>query len=80
MTTFFLVLAFAVTKLDYEASRAGVAPLYTSVKSLICCDVASASNDLFTAWTVVGSLGLVLAVLCSVRIVRHTFRKKKGGK
>lgn len=69
-----------LTKLDYEASRAGVAPLYRSVKSLICCDVASASNDLFTAWTVVGSLGLVLSVLCSIRIVRHTFKEKKGAK
>jgi hypothetical protein len=65
-----------LTELDYQASRRSVQPLYEETKALIRCDFSSASDDLFIAWTIVGSVGFVLAVLCSIRIVRHTFGKK----
>ena len=73
-------MLYAVTNLELQASRVGVEPLYKAVKSLICCDVASASNQLFASWTACGSLGLVLALVCSIRIVRRTFKKKKADK
>jgi hypothetical protein len=71
-------LSDTLTALDYQASRKSVQPLYDQTKSLICCDFSSASDDLFLAWTIVGSIGFVLALICSFRIVRHTFGQKKS--
>lgn len=77
LTTLVQPLTTTLTDLESEASRTEVFPIYQAGKSLICCDAASASNDLFIAWTVVGCLGLVLAALCSWRVITHTFKKKK---
>jgi hypothetical protein len=78
ISTAIVPLTDTLNQLDYLASRRSVDPLYKETKSLICCDFSSASDDLFLAWTIVGSIALVLAVICSIRIVRHTFGKNKG--
>jgi hypothetical protein len=70
-------LSQTLAELDYLASRRNVQPVYEEAKSLICCDFASASDDLYLAWTLVGCLGFVLGFFCSIRIVRYTFSKKK---
>lgn len=71
-------LSNTLAALDAQASRANVQPVYYDMKSLVCCDVSGASNDLWISWTVVGCVGLVLGVLTSFRIVRNTFKRKKA--
>lgn len=69
----------AVWNLESQALRSSVDPLYRSLKEYICCDLSTNSSSIFTAWTVVGSLGLVLAVLCSARLVNDmlTMRRQR---
>jgi hypothetical protein len=47
------------------------------LKSFICCDLSTSSEDLFIAWTVAGCLGFALSLLCSARVVKCTFGRSK---
>lgn len=60
--------------IDQLASRETITPLYSSGKSYLCCNLVESSDDLFDAWTATGCLGLVLALLCSVRIISFVVR------
>jgi len=72
ISTVFAALPQTLDELDFLASQRNVLPVYEEAKLLICCDFASASDDLYIAWTIVGSIGFVLASVCSFRIVRNT--------
>lgn len=67
----------AVANLDADISYDVVVPVYQAAKEYLCCGLSSSSNDLFVAWTVVGSLGFALATLCSSRIVHNSATSKR---
>lgn len=54
--------------------------LYDDLKVFICCEVHGASRDIYIALTVIGSLAIVLATLCSARIIQGsiTARRKRS--
>lgn len=66
-----------VEQADFIASRFSVFPLYERGKSYICCTLADASNGLFVAWTTTGCLSLVLATLCTIRIMTFVNKNYK---
>ena len=72
-----LILLRAVANLDNLVAHDSVIPLYESIKGFVCCDISSASNDLFVSWTVVGSLGFALATVASIRIIHSSIKSKK---
>lgn len=66
-----------VEEADFIASRSSVFPLYEMGKTYICCTLADASNGLFVAWTTTGCLSLVLATLCTIRIITFVNKNYK---
>lgn len=62
-------LSYAVGNLTVIANRNNTDKLYHGVKEYICCDLANTAFDMWVAWTVVGTLGFVLAVMASGRII-----------
>lgn len=53
-----------------------VRALYADMKSYLCCTVSNSVQDLLVSWTVCGAMGLALAVLCSIRVIRHTLANR----
>jgi hypothetical protein len=70
----------ALDELDDLSSVKNVHPLYEDAKDYLCCDLAEASDALFIAWTVAGSLGLALALLCSVLVVVDAKAARRRGR
>lgn len=56
-----------------------IQPLYWSIKEYLCCTLHNEFVNVWVAWMVVGILGYVLCILCSIRIIQHTLVRKEGG-
>jgi hypothetical protein len=67
----------AVARLEQQALKSSIDPLYQQVKSYICCRVSNGVYDIWVAWTVAGVLGFLLAMMCSGRIAHHTLSMRK---
>ena len=67
----------AVARLEQQALKSSIDPLYQQVKSYICCRLSNGTYDVWVAWTVAGVLGFLLALMCSVRIAHHTLSMRK---
>lgn len=68
----------AVTRLEGLVSRTSMDELYNATKEYLCCTLHDSAYNLFISWTVAGCLGFVLCLLCSIRVVRHTFSSRRG--
>ncbi len=55
--------------IDAVASRQNVYGIYYATKEYICCTLHNDLSALFDAWVATGCLSLVLAILCSWRLV-----------
>jgi hypothetical protein len=66
-----------VARLEQQALKSSIDPLYQQVKSYICCRVSNGVYDIWVAWTVAGVLGFLLAMMCSGRIAHHTLSMRK---
>lgn len=58
-----------LTDIDAVASRQNVHDIYYATKEYICCTLHSDLTALFDAWVATGCLSLILAILCSWRLV-----------
>jgi hypothetical protein len=70
----------ALNELDDLSSVKNVHPLYEDAKNYLCCDLSEASDALFIAWTVAGSLGLALALICSVLVIIDAKAARRRGR
>ncbi|KAL4442089.1 hypothetical protein ABPG77_011350 [Micractinium sp. CCAP 211/92] len=52
--------------------------IYHGAKEYICCELQGSAHALWVSWTVAGCLGLVLALLCSARLVRAAMTAYKS--
>ena len=55
--------------IDAVASRQNVYGIYYATKEYICCTLHNDLSALFDDWVATGCLSLVLAILCSWRLV-----------
>lgn len=58
-----------LSEVDRLASRNNVYKLYFSTKEYICCTLSYDLSSLFDAWVATGCMSLVLAILCTWRII-----------
>lgn len=58
-------------------SRNTTFPLYYEAKELICCDGANAAKRLFDCWTSIAAIATAFTLLCTWRVMRHTWDTKK---
>ncbi|KAL4436918.1 hypothetical protein ABPG75_004057 [Micractinium tetrahymenae] len=63
--------------LSVIANRNNTDQLYHGVKEYICCDLANTAYDMWVAWTCVGCLGFVLALMASGRIISWAMGLRK---
>ncbi|KAL4430591.1 hypothetical protein ABPG77_005831 [Micractinium sp. CCAP 211/92] len=70
-------LSYAVGNLTAIADRNNTDKLYHGVKEYICCSLANTAHDMWVAWTVVGCLGFVLAVMASGRVIAWAMGLRK---
>jgi hypothetical protein len=54
--------------------------LYADTKAYICCDLKDTAYSMWEAWTIVGCLGLVLAIMASGRLIWAAMQRRKAYK
>lgn len=67
----------SMKEIDRIGSRSNVYELYSAFKAYICCALSSDLSGLFDAWVATGCLSLVLASLCTWRLVWFVRQKYK---
>lgn len=70
----------AVSELVELSNRTLVIQIYRDAKVYVCCTLKENVNDLWVAWTVTGSLGIVLVLLASARIMQAAVALRKKHK
>ena len=61
-----------MTWLVGNLSRENLQPMYTGVKSTLCCSVNNDVWNLWVAWTIAACLCFAFGLLCSARVISHT--------
>ena len=72
----FCAFHHAVDDLEQQVDKS-IDGLYSDIKSYLCCTVSNSVQDLLISWTVCGAVGLAFAVLCSIRVIRHTLANRR---
>ncbi|KAI8103383.1 hypothetical protein M9435_004722 [Picochlorum sp. BPE23] len=67
----------SIKEIDRIGSRTNIYDLYSAIKAYICCALSSDLSGLFDAWVATGCLSLVLATLCTWRLVWFVRKKYK---
>lgn len=67
----------ALTNLTVLANRTNAEGVYRNTKVYICCDLRDSFHNMWVAWTVVGVLGFVMALMASAVVVNVARTRRK---